>query len=60
MLLAFTEKIRVPLPFPVFAEENVIQLSLMNAPQGQALPVLTETLPSAEKGPKVNDVGVME
>ncbi len=35
----------------------VIQLSLLIAAQGQALFVITETVPSAEKFPKATEVG---
>jgi hypothetical protein len=50
----------VALPFPVGVEVTTIQLSLLNANQGQVLPVLSETLPSAEKAPKACEVGVIE
>ena len=46
--LPSTEKVTVPLPFPVVAEVITIQLLLLNVAQKQLLPVLTETLPSAE------------
>ncbi len=46
--LPSTEKVTVPLPFPLSAEVIMIQLLLLNVAQGQLLPVLTFTLPSDE------------
>ena len=60
VLLPFTEKVTVPLPLPVYAEVISIQLSFLITPQGQLLPVLSDTLPSAEYDPKANEVGLTE
>ena len=60
VVLGYTKKVTVVLPLPVYAEVISIQLSFLITPQGQLLPVLSDTLPSAEYGPKANEVGLTE